>query len=294
MLKIIVSGKCIIAGEHAVLRGVPAFAVPVTSKTLELVYLPHAKGSSEGITTEFGGTHGADLRMLFSGVMDRALTMTHHTHADAAGHFQISSEVPVGAGLGASATLCVAVGRFCAYKGWVKDADLQEFCRSLEDLFHGESSGLDIAVALSQKGLHFIRGGARREVNFAWAPNWCISYSGKRGITAECIAKVKALLVSNPTFAQQIDERMRLAVERSEKALQATSEGQLAELADALNEACSCFVDWGLAGGDMGRHLEMLRSQGAIAVKPTGSGNGGFALSLWRSRPPEGLGLISI
>ncbi len=294
MLKTVVSGKCIIAGEHAVLRGVPAFAVPVTTKTLSLIFTPHAAGTGAEITTEFGGTHGPDLRMLFSGVMDRALTMTQHTHVDAAGHFQISSEVPVGAGLGASATLCVAVGRFCAYKGWIPEADLHEFCRSLEDLFHGESSGLDIAVALSQKGLHFIRGGARREINFAWAPHWCISYSGKRGITAECIAKVKALLVSDPEFARKIDERMRSAVERSERALQTAGAGQLAELADALNEACTCFQDWGLAGGDMGRHLGMLRSQGAIAVKPTGSGNGGFALSLWRNTPPVGLDLIPI
>ena len=86
--------------------------------------------------------------------------------------FQISNSIPVGAGLGASAALCVAVGRWICWKGWLAESELPEFCRKLEDLFHGESSGVDVAVAISEKGLHFERNGARYTVSANWNPLW--------------------------------------------------------------------------------------------------------------------------
>jgi mevalonate kinase len=35
--------------------------------------------------------------------------------------------------------------------------------------------------------------------------------------------------------------------------------------------------------------MEMLKKAGAVAVKPTGSGGGGYVLSLWTTQPPEEL-----
>ena len=41
--------------------------------------------------------------------------------------------------------------------------------------------------------------------------------------------------------------------------------------------------------------MVMLKNAGAIAVKPTGSGGGGFVVSLWdKQPPPPDLGLIAI
>ena len=55
--------------------------------------------------------------------------------------------------MGGSAALCVGITRFFAHLDYLPQDAIYEFSRSLEDLFHGESSGVDIAVAMEGQGI---------------------------------------------------------------------------------------------------------------------------------------------
>ncbi len=283
-----VHGKWIVAGEHAVLRGQPALAFPVYGKYLELKWT-----DGEVFSSKFSGESGPEFQLLFSGVFDRALEILHRS-GDLSlkrGTFEVESTLPVGAGLGASAALSVAVGRWFVAQNALPVSGLFEFCRELENLFHGESSGVDVAVAIESRGLHFERGALEnvmRGFDPVWQPTWYISSSGARGITSECVAKVKRLLKENPSRGEAIDRKMGAAVLEIESALRAENieaDQRLENLRLSIEKANQCFEDWELADGELGRHLSWLRESGAIAVKPTGSGGGGYALSLWRERP---------
>lgn len=280
-----VFGKAILAGEHAVIRGYPAIVFPVPARSLHLRYTK----TNEAATSTFKGKHGDELKLLFWGVIERACEMTGLRRDSIRGHFEIENSIPVGAGMGASGALCVAVGRWFEWREKVSATELHEFCRQLENLFHGESSGLDVAVAASSYGLRFVRGGSRSRIALAWKPQWFVSYSGQRGITSECVARVKALHERDPERGRRIDEQMRDAVVIAEAALLKFDDGSFSELARAIELACSCFVQWDLVNGEIGTHMQMLRSRGAVAVKPTGSGEGGFVLSLWKNAPPDEL-----
>lgn len=274
-------GKWILAGEHAVLRGHPALAFPLTSRFLELDYEP----STTSLDVEFCGEHGEELKLLFYGVIENALSRLK-VKEPLMGRFILSSSLPVGAGLGASAALCGAVARWCEAQGWIQSGEVYEFARTLEDLFHGESSGVDLAVSLSAQGIRFVRGGEKIPLKPKWSPRFYLSYSGRRGMTAECVNKVKDMFSTSPQLAAQTDQKMREAVELAERALQMSEvEGQL-HLEKALALARQCFETWDLCDGEVGTHMRQLVEAGASAVKPTGSGGGGYILSLWKTDPP--------
>ncbi len=278
-------GKWILAGEHAVLRGVPALVFPLSSRHLHLTY----EDRPSALQLNLVGDHGGEFQLLFWGVLRRAGELQKFNPSALTGHLTIQSALPVGAGMGASAALCVAVTRWLGFLGYVAETQYYEFARNLENLFHGESSGVDIAVALSGQGLYFTRHGDRHLFQPRWQPHWFISYSGQRGVTLDCVNQVKALLAEKPSEGVRLDEDMRRAVEICEQALLQEPRSGLSELARGMEQALACFRSWNLTAGALETHMALLKNHGALAVKPTGSGGGGYVLSLWSQEPPEAL-----
>lgn len=281
-----VYGKWILAGEHAVLRGGPALAFPLHARSLSLHYLD----DGNTLSVNFQDSNGNDMRAPFTRALDEALKKTGQSHASVRGRFALTSSIPVGSGLGSSAALCVAIGRWFEWKGWLKTSEMSDFCREIENLFHGESSGLDIEVALTGRGVHFERRGERYSVEPLWKPCWYVSDSGQTGATSDCVVRVKDLWRKDASLGALIDRDMGDAVKAAEAALlENSADTGFGRLADAINHAHSCFKRWNLGNSEVERHIQMLLSNGAAAVKPTGSGNGGYVLSLWRTPPPSSL-----
>lgn len=279
-------GKWILAGEHAVLRGSPALVFPLKSCSLSLSFTP----GDSALRLELTGTKGAELEPLFWAVLERACDLMRMPKSALRGLMRIESSIPLGAGLGASAAFCVAMTRWFQSQNWVRETDMYEFARTLENLFHGESSGVDIAVALTGEGLHFEREGQRFQLLPRWSPRWYISSSGQRGITSEAVRRVKQMFLENPEKARLLDEQMRQAVLRCEEALLMSDESVgFRQLRTAMSSANECFQAWGLAEGAVSEHMSHLLQAGAAAVKPTGSGGGGYVLSLWEQAPPASL-----
>lgn len=276
-------GKWILAGEHSVLRGVPALVFPIQSREMHLQYAR----SNEPLRFDLLGAHGEELQLLVWGVLDKACDLLKIKKSDLQGTVTLSSTVPVGAGMGASAALCVALTRWLGYLGHVQESDFYDFARNLENLFHGESSGVDIAVALSGSGLHFERHGARLPLSTNWKPQWYISYCGERGVTLDAVNKVKTLISKNASLGNALDQQMHEAVSLAKEALTKSEVDGFAQLVKAIELAGDCFEQWDLNRGAPEKHMTWLKAQGAVAVKPTGSGGGGYVLSLWKDTPPS-------
>ena len=276
-------GKCILAGEHAVLRNFSAIALPVRSSYLHLQY----KKQNMNLEVQFAGSLGSELNILFWSALEKALQMQSRSRADLSGYLRLENNIQIGAGLGASAAVCVAISRWFQYLGWIQDNELFEFSRQMENVFHGESSGIDIAVNLANSAIAFKRGGEKREVLMTWQPKLALSYCGVRGFTSECVNKVKTLALVNPELAKKLDLQMAEAVSYMEKSLSHANSNQ--DMIQAMNLAKDCFENWGLCSGNLGEHMKQLEQRGALAVKPTGSGNGGFVLSLWDKSIPSDL-----
>lgn len=277
-------GKWVLAGEHAVLRGKGALVFPVKEKKLALNYTP----SNSALSIECEGSSGMEMRFLLWNVLERGQQLTGKTLNQLTGHFHLQSNVPIGGGMGASAALCVAVARWFAAQNLIAPETTTSFARNLEDLFHGQSSGLDIAGAAADKGVYFQQG-IIQPLTQHWQPCWYLSSCEQIGLTAHCIAKVKQLWQDNPEKAAAIDEVMADAVDKARAALKMqASEDAFALLSQAIHQGYDCFRRWGLISENLAHHIALLQKAGAAAVKPTGSGGGGYVVSLW-DKPPKKL-----
>lgn len=283
-------GKWILAGEHAVVRGHEALVFPLKSKQLTLSY--RACGSLP--TATYSGVTGSVMQLLFWSVMEHGVNLLGRSLTEVTGTFHLDSNIPVGAGMGASAALCVAIARWFAAQHWIEQAQVFEFAKSLEHLFHGKSSGLDIAGVSSEEGV-FFKAGQWTALHPQIQPHWYLSSCNQQGLTSQCVQQVQELWERSPYLGRQIDLQMVEAVFSCKEALEHGGAGALEELAAAIDKAATCFFQWGLVSESLLQHMNTLKQQGALAVKPTGSGGGGYVLSLWDDEAEVNLqGLIKI
>jgi mevalonate kinase len=285
------SGKVILAGEHGVVRGGEALVLPLRSRGLELRWEPSPDGKFQIRSSYTGVGSGAEdsgsgpLAEPFHSALSRALEISGFVMPEPGYRITLTSDIPVRAGLGSSAALSVAIVKLLAAEG-APITQPFELAMEIENLFHGKSSGIDVACVLSSGPIRYARSSPPQELPLAWKPLLYLFDTGTRSSTKDCVAKVEA--AQRP----DLDQRMAKAVAEAKGALLSADHNGPGELANALELAASCFREWGLGADE--KLVALLKESGAIAVKPTGSGGGGFLLSLWRNAPPKALGLIPV
>ena len=274
-------GKWVLSGEYSVLRAGPALVYPFFEGFIRFKY----KDSGQKLLIRRAGGHRPGLDFSLSPALDKALKITGRKREDLTGALEVTSELPFGAGLGASAALCSGIAHLFLQKSWITAEKLKSFAVSLEDIFHGKSSGMDITAILEQKPLLYKRREPVEALSpFKTQPRLFLSYSGGRAATATGVLKVRKLFDADWSKAEQLDRDMIRSVELCLQASRATDlKSCTALLSEGLDLGSRCFYKWGLISYDLESHIAWLKKKGALAVKPTGSGLGGHVISLWRN-----------
>lgn len=286
-LKISTHAKCILAGEHAVLRGSPAIIFPVRSKSLGLSYEPKDKGLH--VITD-----AKRLETVFQDTLQTSAKLLNLPFGKITGKFFLENSIPIGSGMGFSSALCVTIGKWLVWKNYLKQEQLFNFAKSLEDNFHGKSSGVDIAGVLTNYGIMYSQKNPIKKLAVNWQPLLFISSSQVTCSTKECVQQVEDLWKKDKSLAQAIDNDMQKSVNLMAQALAANAASGLPKLVQAIQTASDCFRRWNLIPEKLQHPMDFLLKQGAIAVKPTGSGAGGYVLSLWEHPPQLPIELISV
>lgn len=268
-------GKAILVGEHAVVYGSRAVALPLKEMRLHLIFQNFSSGY-----------HESKVKISSS---DRQMTERVCDVVGEAGTFlgleclprDISgqSQLPIGAGVGSSAALCVGTLRGLAKSGGLElnPIELAELANRLERRFHGNPSGLDTAVVAHEACLLFQRENQCTPIPIQSSPGmeFVLIDSGIR-------ASTKAMIqVASPFFRGGEGERRianfdRLSVEAGE----ALSRGDAKYLAEKIKECSRLLDDIGVVTDDLKAIMAGCVHAGCLAAKASGAGGGGVVLAL--------------
>jgi mevalonate kinase len=273
------SAKWVLSGEHSVLRGVTAVALPHPEFRLKFTFTP-SSGKLRVVPESATSVIVDLLRSIGDEWNEKGLSFNTPE-----GEVVIESTIPIGAGLGSSAALSVSMTRWLAEPLSIAKGDQFEFAKKLEHRFHGRSSGMDVAAVISAQPISFVMNKGHQLLGVKKLPKFTFHDTGERARTSDCVMKVRALHEDSPTLGMQLDEQMahssRLAVEGLVLFDAGQTEKGTALIAEGMKQGQDCFKSWGLIPTSA-RHLEEdLLAQGAKAVKITGSGGGGMIVALW-------------
>jgi len=273
----VASGKIILLGEHAVVYGRHALAVPIPDAVRA------AAVRTDGPTTlkvrdwrfhsfvEPGSTADAVVNL----ILDR-LGVTNCNVS-----IQLVSELPPGMGLGSSAAVAVAITRAVAKCVGleIEDADVNEIAFASEKLTHGTPSGIDNTLSCYGKPMLFRNSGSLEceVLSLDEMPPLVIGFSHAAGPTHEQVAGVKARLDQEESgynaIFDQIDGISKAGAEAL-KAKQYQKLGSLMNLCHGLLNAIQVSTP------DLENMVSIARQNGAVGAKLTGAGGGGSIVAL--------------
>jgi len=266
-------GKLILLGEHFVVHGAPALALPLPALTTEVTVDCPGREASVQLCTELSGAH-ADLaqRMLTTALARLGLS------ARQGWRVTVRSTLPPGVGLGSSAAFAVAACRALARATGeeLTPPALEQHAHALERLAHGQPSGIDTAVVAAGRPLWYQRGCPPRFLPEA-SLSLVLASSGAPGLTHEAVGRVRALRAVDPArFARGVAQ----AGELVQEGLAAWLEHDAVRLGAALDANHLLLEQLGVTTPAIQRLVAVARQHGALGAKLTGAGLGGCMVAL--------------
>ncbi len=280
----IAPGKIILFGEHAVVYGRPALAVPVSQVQARAVIAP-APNNPPG--TVLLDAPDVGLRAYLDELPDKhplkkavdLVSAELGVERLPACIIRVSSTIPIAAGMGSGAAISVALIRgMAAFLGHpLVDQRIAELAYEVEKLHHGTPSGIDNTVIAFRMPVFFVRG---QPVQKLALPEPFVIVIGDTGI-----ASPTAVAVGDVRLAWQVEpdryEALFDAVERiSLAARRAIEGGRPQDLGPLMDENHACLYQMGVSCPELDRLVEVARSAGASGAKLSGGGRGGNMIAL--------------
>lgn len=254
-------GKVILFGEHFVVHGATALALPAAQRVTVAVAPRVADTPS---------TDSVPWRCHPNGVEHLKRMLVYLGIAPDDVHLAVSGDLPIGAGMGSSAALAVALVRALG----VSDVErVRQVAHALEGLAHGSPSGIDDAVAALAKPLLFRRGAPPQALSVRFdVPVWIA--------LTPCLASTREAVEHVGLWRQQHQARFDALMTRSDElALGASASfGKADVLGRMMDEAHGLLAELGLSTPALESVAAAARREGAFGAKITGAGMGGALL----------------
>ena len=297
------TGKVILLGEHAVVYGTPALAVPVTAARavaevrptdgkpglishfpiedyraplrVSLAHLSSTQAITRAMEPRTSGANGA---RALTAVVAAALQRVS-LDAIPSWSVRLESSVPTSRGMGSSAAVAVATARaVCAALGRTADGPTAaELALYAERVTHGTPSGIDTSVISLRRAIRFTRALGSSPLTLGSTLRVVVGDSGTAGRTRHMVSDVKERRAERRA---QYDQWIQRIGQLADAAVVALEAGDLHVVGEMMDENHSLLESMMVSTPDLERLIQAARKAGALGAKLSGGGGGGVMIAL--------------
>jgi mevalonate kinase len=274
------TGKVILLGEHAVVYGQPAIAVPVTQVATTAAIQPF----SHGIQIEAPGIH------LSAALTD--LNTDHPIKKAVAGFLAfagitsnpsfkvtITSTIPIASGLGSGAAVSIALLRALAgyFQVEMSAEQVNALAFEVEKIHHGTPSGIDNTVIAFSRPVYYIKDTLLETFTVRQPFHILIADTGVSAPTRLAVSDVRKLVEADPEFYGGVIEQIGEIVKLARGCIET---GAIRELGDLMTLNQGLLADLTVSSPELDTLIGAAMRSGALGAKLSGGGRGGNCIAL--------------
>ena len=293
-------GKIILCGEHAVVYGRPAIALPLADVRAHAIV--HTGTAGSGITID---TPDLERRWNLADMSDHplselVLSILHHLGVDNTLDLliELRATIPIAGGMGSGAAIATALTRaLAAHLGHELSAnEISALVYTSEQRFHGTPSGIDNTVIAHEQPIWFVRpqstlsGGPAvaaipgpsvtatiEPISIAAPFTLLIGDTGVRSPTRLPVGQLRQRWQARPARYEARFDAIGALVVQARATLAVSDLGALGAL---LDENHMLLQRIGVSSTKLNRLVGAARAAGALGAKLSGAGWGGVMIAL--------------
>jgi len=278
------SGKIILFGEHAVVYGRPAIAVPVSKVRARAVLQGGDPGSGFRIKAP-------DLERDYllaeaqtddplSTMIEITLRYLGQSHAPD-GVLTVSSTIPLGRGMGSGTAVSTAIVRVLGqwFEKSLSPLEVSNLVFEVEKLYHGTPSGIDNTVVSFEQPVYFSKGEPIRRLGVNESFTVVIGDTGRVASTREVVRDLRERWqLDRERYEGYFDEIG--VISRQAKVIIEHGLPGTAALGKLMNENQDVLETLGVSSPTLKQLIGAARTAGASGAKLSGAGWGGNMIAL--------------
>lgn len=276
-------GKILLIGEHSVVYGHPAIAIPVDGvrARVEVELTRDGRVALEAPDVGQSATTGDRAPARIAPLLNLAHSVRELFGEPGVGmRIVVQSTIPIGRGMGSGAAVAVALvhGVCAALDRKLADDQVAELAMEAEREFHGTPSGVDVAVTARNQPIHFVRGRTPQPIDVGESVfHFVIGDTGVESPTMKVVEEVRA---TREREQARIDALFWELGSMATVAREIIRTGAPAELGVCMSHAHMILREVGVSSDELDNLVATAVAKGALGAKLSGAGRGGVMIAI--------------